>query len=365
VTPPTEDPGSGIRFAYEVEQPLRVAFLGTSGHAFRNFLPSLAYAAVDLVALWDPDRKRAESFARQFGAGRAYTDLDALLREVAPDAVLIGADGYADDEPLNALLMARCLEAGCHVWTDKPVAATVAGVENLIGLRDKAARVAAVGAKTMYNPAHLKARQIVRGPAFGRPTSFSSRYPLHLPGGPGRPLTDQDVRSCLSHIWHPVGAALAIVGPIESVTCLPGPAGSGGVATATFADGTVGAFHFSAGQAATSPLERVEVVGEGSNIVIENGARLTWFRRADVGPYGRTPSYITADESAPLRWEPEMSLGQLYNNNNFLQGYAPSIIAFVEAALGLEPLELGTLEDALTILRFFDAVAAPSASSQE
>jgi predicted dehydrogenase len=349
-----------LTFAYEAKQPLRVAFLGTSGHAYRNFLPSLAYAAVELVAMWDPDPDRAESFARQFGAGAAYTDLDVLLREAAPDAVLIGVDGYLDGDPLNTSLMARCLEAGCHVWTDKPVAASSASIERLIELRDRAGRVAAVGAKTMYNPAHLKARQIIRGPDFGRPASFSGRYPLHVPRHPGLPLSDPQVRSCLNHIWHPVGAALVTVGAVAAVSYVPAPVGNGGVAIATFADGTVGTFHFSAGQAATSPLERVEIVGEGSNIVVDNGARLTWYRRGDIGPYGRTPSYITDDETAPLRWEPEMSLGQLYNNNNFVQGYAQSIIAFVDAALGIAPLDFGTLEDAGSIVRVFEMLVEPS-----
>ncbi len=351
-----------IGFAYEARQPLRVAFLGTSGHAFRNYLPSLAYAAVDLVALWDPDPERARAFAHQFGAGCSYSDLDALLREVAPDAVLIGVDGYDGDEPLNARLMARCLEAGCHVWTDKPVAAAPATVDELIGLRDRAGRVAAVGAKTMYNPAHLKARQIVRGPDFGRPASYTGRYPLHVPRQRGLPHSDPQVRSCLNHIWHPIGAALVIVGPAQTISYAPASVGHGGVAITTFAHDTVGALHFSAGQAATSPLERVEVVGEGSNVVVDNGARLTWYRRGDIGPYGRTPSYFTDDGAAPLRWEPEMSLGQLYNDHNFVQGYAQSIIAFVDAALGIAPMEFGTLEDALAILRVFEMLVAPSTS---
>lgn len=104
---------SEVVFGYEHQTRLRVAFLGTSGHAFRNFLPSLPYAAVDLVALWDPEANRAEAFARQFGVAAWYTDLDRLLSESAPEAVLIGCEAYDGDEPLNAALMARCLEPAC------------------------------------------------------------------------------------------------------------------------------------------------------------------------------------------------------------------------------------------------------------
>ncbi len=344
---------TGITFGYEAETTLRVAFLGTSGHAFRNFLPCLPYLTVELAALWDPDPARAEAFARQFGARRAYSTVDRLLEETAPEAVMIGVEDFVGEEPRAASLMAQCLRAGVHVWTDKPVAARTDTVKELIALRDRTDRVAAVGMKTMFNPAYRKARDIIRGPDFGRPTSFTSRYPLHVPDRPGRPLTDPAVRSCLGHIWHPIGTALVTVGPIRSLRYEPAPAGGGGVALATFADGTVGTFHFSAGQSGTSPLERVDIVGERTNIVIDNASRLTWYRRGSTGPYGRTSSYFTDDASAPLVWEPEMSLGQLYNSNNFVQGYAQSLLEFVDAARGVRPLRFGTLEDALEVLEVF------------
>jgi predicted dehydrogenase len=345
---------TSITFAHEAATRLRVAFLGTSGHAFRNYLPSLPYAAVELVALWDPKPDRAEAFARQFGASAWYTDVDQLLADTAPDAALIGVEGFDGDEPASTQLMARCLEAGCHVWTDKPVAADVAMVEQLIAIRDRVGKVAAVGAKTMHNPAYVKAREIVREAAFGRTTSFACRYPLHVPSEPGSSPSDKVFRSCLNHIWHPVGVALLTVGAIETIDCRPAPAGGGAVATAAFAGGTVGTFHFTAGQAQTSPLERVEIVGEGSNVVVDNAAHITWYRPGQIGEYGRTPTFTTSNDVAPLTWHPELSLGQLYNNNNFMQGYAQSIISFVDAVLLGRPLASGTLEDAAEILRVFE-----------
>jgi hypothetical protein len=48
-----------------------------------------------------------------------------------------------------------------------------------------------------------------------------------------------------------------------------------------------------------------------------------------------------------------MSLGQLYNSNNFVQGYAQSLREFVDAARGVRALRFGTLEDALEVLEVF------------
>ncbi len=346
-------------YGYEATRRLRVAFLGVSGgagHAFRNFLPSLPFAPVELVALWDPDAARAEAFARQFGAPHHGTDLDALLAVAQPDALLIATDDYDGDEPRSASLMRRGLEAGCHVWTDKPLAASVATAHDLIALRDRVGKVAAVGMKTMWYPAYAKLREIVRLPAFGRPATFTMRYPLHVPHAPDLPMSNPTLRSCLGHIWHPFGAVQAALGPVATITLAPAASGHGGVALATLADGTTGSFHFSAGQAGTSPLERFEVVGEGANVVVENAVRVTYYRPGSPGPYGRTPTFLTDNDHAPLHWEPEMTLGQMYNTNNFFQGYAPSIVAFARAALGEAPLAYGTLEDAARTLAVFEAL---------
>ena len=347
-----------LSFAHEAPRRLRTAFLGTSGHAFRNFLPSLPYAPLELVALWDTDAGRAEAFARQFGAPRWYTDVDRLLDEADPEAVLIAAEGMDGDEPRNTGLMARCLERGCHAWTDKPLATNAAGAARLIEIRDRVGKVAGVGIKTMFYPTYQRVREIVRDPAFGRPVSMTVRYPLHVPHRADLPATDRGVRSCLGHLWHPFGAALAVIGPIEHLYVEAAHAGGGGVAIARFVQGTVGAFHFSAGRSGTSPLEFLEVVGEGANVTVENAARLTYYRPGSPGSYGRCPSFLTEAGQAPLVWEPELSLGQLYNNNNFIQGYAPSIIAFAQAALGSAPLACGTLEDACEVLKVFDALRA-------
>jgi hypothetical protein len=168
-------------------------------------------------------------------------------------------------------------------------------------------------------------------------------------------LDDPEVRSLLGHLWHPFGAAL-MLGPIRSLHFAASPTGGGGVAVVVSAQGAVGAFHFSAGQAGTSPLERLEIVGGDANLVVDNAVRLTYYRRGSPGPYGRSPSYFTANDAAPLCWEPEMSLAQLYNMNCFFEGYAPSILAFVRAALGGPPLVRGTLEDALEVLHVFEAL---------
>ena len=65
------------------------------------------------------------------------------------------------------------------------------------------------------------------------------------------------------------------------------------------------------------------------------------------------------DDSAPLYWEPEFSLGQLYNKGLFLLGYAPEVIQFTTRLLDGKGPVYGTLEDALELLQIYEAYRMP------
>ena len=58
-------------------------------------------------------------------------------------------------------------------------------------------------------------------------------------------------------------------------------------------------------------------------------------------------------------WEPEFSLGQLYNKGLFLLGYAPEVIHFTTRLLENQRPDRGTLEDALELLRIYEAYLLP------
>jgi predicted dehydrogenase len=356
-------------FAHETTERLRVAFLGTSGHAFRNYLPVLPFLPVRYVAQWDPELQRATAFAEQYGASgsaaaggsptNAYDDVARLLDDHRPEAVWIATDAVEEDgRSIQPRLVAQALEAGCHVFCDKPVASTTREVRELIQLRDKAKRVVAVGAKTMHYPTHSKIRSLLDDSrsGFGELVSMTVRYPLHAPPKGGMGHGEGPRRSCLGHVWHPAGAAIRIGGPLRRLHVLADDKRRNTVMAGTFRSGAVVAFHFPRTKSGLSPLEYLEAVGEGANAVVDNAARLTYYRKASAGQYGRMTDQITSLEDGPLRWEPELSLGTLYNDHNFIQGYAQALLHFTEAVNAQQPVTVGTLEDALEIMKVFEVL---------
>lgn len=186
------------------------------------------------------------------------------------------------------------------------------------------------------------------------------RYPQALP-----PLDQRGdliaMQSVIDHIYHPGAIINYLAGPIERAT-YEWSGGTGGlVTTLKFVSGAVGSLHFAAGQSGSGPLERVEAIGEGSHAIVENGIRLTHYRPAMLLSYGRAASFIQPEESAPLFYEPEFSLGQLYNNNMFTLGYVPEVLHFCEAILDGRPVSKGTLETSLEIMKLYDFYAGTDA----
>ena len=61
------------------------------------------------------------------------------------------------------------------------------------------------------------------------------------------------------------------------------------------------------------------------------------------------------DSDAPITWEPEWSLGQLYNKQIFLLGYAFEVIEFAACVLEKKKPTRGNLESARELMKLYEA----------
>ena len=69
----------------------------------------------------------SERNGRSFGARAVYTDAAELLRQEAPDAVMVVGPPQMHHE-----VGLQVLEAGAHLWTEKPAAPTIAQARELV-----------------------------------------------------------------------------------------------------------------------------------------------------------------------------------------------------------------------------------------
>lgn len=350
-----------VTYRFEHERRLRVGFAGCGGHAWRNVYPTFQYAPVDLVAVADPVEARAAAYAQHFGVPAHYRDHREMLARERLDAVFAVTNYDERGHPRYPGIAADAMEAGAHVWIEKPPAATVEEVEQMLAAERRTGKFVLVGFKKMFFPAIAKAREIVSRAEFGTPAQIYVRYPQALPPAGERDDADRRMVGFLDHFFHPAAIVHRLMGPVAAVSYVREPHNGGSFSTLRFAGGAVGVMHLAAGQSGTSPLERVEVVGTGTNVVVENGVRLTYYRKGPRGPggYGRAASFIGPDESAPMVWEPEFSLGQLYNKNLFMLGYAAEVSYFCDCVLAGTRPAYANLDDTLAMVRWYQAYRGP------
>ncbi|MCC2685971.1 MAG: gfo/Idh/MocA family oxidoreductase [Paenibacillaceae bacterium] len=345
---------SQVKYNYEYEEKLKICFIGAGGHSYRNVYPTFQYAPVDLAAICDIDKDRAEAYARQFGARRAYTDHHEMLEKERPDAVFIVTSYHPDGRVQATDLAMDALNAGVHVWMEKPTASSIQEVQQLIEVSKKKNRYVMSGLKKVFFPTIEKVKEIIESPEFGRASSIYIRYPQAMP--PFEQRSDlTKLKGLLDHIFHPASIIYYLMGQIAQLSYEREAMNGGTITNMKFKSGAVGTLQLTAGMSGSSPLERLEVIGEGANVVVDNGVKLTYYRKTKRPSYGRSSSFLVDNEAAPLYWEPEFSLGQLYNKNIFYLGYVPEVLHFCESILSGKPPVKGTLTESMEILKLFEA----------
>ena len=344
------------------EKSIRAGVIGCGTHGFRNIYPAFQFAGVDLVAVTDHHAERAEAFAKLFGAERTYTDhAQMLAKEKDLDAVFVVTDYDQRSRPQFPRLAMDVMRAGRHAWIEKPPAASVAEIDAMLACERETGKFTMVGFKKMFFPAIEKVKEIIRArEKFGRATQVFVRYPQYVPAADefGDLRGNRKLVGFLDHVVHPASVLQFLMGPVKSLHVVRDASG-GAFASLVFRSGAVGVIHFACGQSGTSPLERLEVVGVGANVVVENGVKLTWYRKGERGPggYGRAPNFIGPDEGAPIVWEPEFSLGQLYNKGLFLLGYYGEIAEFARCVRENARPAKANLDDAREVMKLYEAFA--------
>ncbi len=108
---------------------MRFATIGTSTITTEFARAAHAIDGVELSVALSRDAGRAGEFAREIGAARGGSDLDAILSATGEDAV--DAVYVASPNAAHADQVRRCLDAGKHVLCEKPLTLTEAETAGL------------------------------------------------------------------------------------------------------------------------------------------------------------------------------------------------------------------------------------------
>lgn len=143
---------------------VRVGVIGVGAVTQIAHLPALAARDdVDLVGICDTDRVKARALAKRFDVQDVFDDIEELLGDVHPDAVVVATPNH-----LHEIHTATALSAGAAVLCERPLAVSTDGVERVMAAQRQAGRPVLVGMNHRYRSDVQVVRAFVHGQELGR-----------------------------------------------------------------------------------------------------------------------------------------------------------------------------------------------------
>ncbi len=178
----------------------------------------LAALGVKTLYAFDVDRDQQASLVDLTPGVQGLGSLEEGLSK-RPDAVFV-----LTPPRLHIPQAVTAIEAGCHVFLEKPLSDSLEGVDQLAAVAKRSGRKVMVGLCFRYHPALMEARRLLHSGAVGRLVSIRALFGEHLPEV--RP----DYRNLFSarylgayDLMHDVDLAIWFAGqPVRSVSALHG-----------------------------------------------------------------------------------------------------------------------------------------------
>jgi len=196
---------------------IKMGVIGVGDIAFRRYLPAIREFAdqVELVAVCDVDRPRADQVKVDWGAQQAFCDAEEMLARAELDAVMV----LTPMVPHGPLSIAA-LEAGLHVYVEKVMAVEMDQADRMVELADERHLVLSCAPSTILLSAYQRAKTWIDAGEIGR-VCFA-----HALGAHGGPARWDEYTSDPAWFYKPGGGPLFDLGvyPVQILTHYLGPA---------------------------------------------------------------------------------------------------------------------------------------------
>ena len=156
--------------------------LGWFGEKHCEALAAIPNAELHAVCTRNP--ARLDEAAKKFGAKKVFTDYHAMLADPELEAVSITTMWDQHTAPTLA-----ALQAGKHVFLEKPMASTVADCDEIVNAANAAKGFFMVGHICRFNPRYAAAKQEIAAGKIGKIISMYARR--NLPAWVGASVLDK------------------------------------------------------------------------------------------------------------------------------------------------------------------------------
>jgi predicted dehydrogenase/nucleoside-diphosphate-sugar epimerase len=177
----------------------------------------------EITAIVDRNVALAEAQAKRWGIARVFADVDALIEAGIADVAHVMVPPAS-----HAAVARRLLEAGLHVFLEKPMATSAEDCDQLTSLAAAQRRVLGVNQNFVFHPAYRTARRILLderrlGPIRSLHVTFN--VPLRQLGARqfGHWMFQQPANILLEQAVHPLSQIVDLLGTPDRVEGHPAP----------------------------------------------------------------------------------------------------------------------------------------------
>jgi len=199
---------------------IRVVVVGC-GNVAEKYTPHLQQsAAVELIAVCDPLRGRARSFAQAYGIEHTFRDVDQMLGSLDFE-LLVNLTPMQQHAPINR----KALQAGRNVWCEKPIATDLSEAQSLLSLAQRhGVGIWSAPANPISPNFQFMARMLTTG-AIGRPSAAHGIIGSSGPAWPGSAWFYQKGGGSLFDVGvYAVSLFTGLLGPTQNVIAMAGTA---------------------------------------------------------------------------------------------------------------------------------------------
>jgi predicted dehydrogenase len=145
------------------DQPIRMGLIGAGGMGSEDMKTALQHPNVTITAVCDLYKGRIEAARQRWGQNLFVTnDYKELLKRSDVDAVIIGTPDHWH-QPISI----ATLQAGKHVYCEKPMLHTVAEGWDLVNAWKKSGKVYQIGSQGVSSLGNEKAKELLAAGAIG------------------------------------------------------------------------------------------------------------------------------------------------------------------------------------------------------
>ena len=268
---------------------LRIGIAGL-GRLGKSHARNLAFKVTnaELVAACSIAEDELAWARSELGIEACYTDYSQMLREAALDAVFI-----VTSTTMHADQIVEALEAGLHVFSEKPLALNMADCERVVAVADRhPEQVSVIGFVRRYDPAYAYAKRKIEEGAIGTPVLFRGNSADLSETAPFQvDFCRTSGGMFLDFTIHDIDLARWLLGSeVADVYCAGGCYVHKGFEQHQDADNATGLYRFKSGALATLTTSRTavnghdthaEVVGTEGSLIIGRTPRLVNVEIAD------------------------------------------------------------------------------------